>query len=104
VTGAEDSSLEAVADPLVEPVADPSPEAVADPSVEPVETTVPFLRVVKGDPTPDELAALVAVLASLGGPVQTPAPPATVWNAPRRLHRVVHPYGAGGWRASGLPR
>jgi hypothetical protein len=74
-----------------------------NPSVEPVETTTPLLRVVKGDPTPEELAALVTVLASLrapaAGPRRTPE-----WHTPRRLHRVVAPHGPGGWRASGLPR
>ena len=64
----------------------------------------PFLRVVKGDPTPEELAALVAVLASLGGPA-APAPRRTPeWNAPQRLHRVPQHHAPGGWRASGLPR
>ncbi len=66
--------------------------------------TTPFLRVVTGDPTPEELAALVGVLASLGGPAPSPLRRTTDWNAPRRLHRVVHPHGPGGWRASGLPR
>ena len=71
---------------------------------EPPVESPPFLRIVKGDPSPEELAALVGVLASLGGP--SPAPPRRTpdWNAPRRLHRVVHPHGPGGWRASGLPR
>jgi hypothetical protein len=64
----------------------------------------PFLRVVKGDPTPDELAALVAVLASLGGSQDSPSQPVPEWNAPRRLHRVVQPHGPGGWRSSALPR
>jgi Acyl-CoA carboxylase epsilon subunit len=68
------------------------------------ETGGPFLRVVKGDPTPEELAALVTVLASLGGPTTAPARRTPDWSAPRRLHRVVHPHGPGGWRASGLPR
>ncbi len=68
------------------------------------DDTVPFLRIVKGDPTAEELAALVGVLASLGSPA--PAPPRRTpdWNAPRRLHQVVHPHGPGGWRSSGLPR
>ncbi len=66
--------------------------------------SLPVLRVVTGDPTPEELAALVGVLASLGG-VGAAAPRRTPeWNAPRRLQRVVHPHGPGGWRASGLPR
>jgi hypothetical protein len=64
----------------------------------------PFLRVVKGDPTPEELAALVGVLASLGGRAAEPPRRTPDWNAPRRLHRVVHPHGPGGWRSSGLPR
>jgi len=65
---------------------------------------VPFLRVVKGDPTPEELAALVTVLASLGGPAATTPRRTPEWNAPRRLHRGPHPHGPGGWRASGLPQ
>jgi hypothetical protein len=64
----------------------------------------PLLRVVTGEPTPDELAALVTVLASLGGP-SAPAPRRTpMWNAPRRLVRATHRHGVGGWRASSLPR
>ena len=72
------------------------------PAVEPVETT-PFLRVVKGNPTPEELAALVSVLASLAGPTAAGPRRTPEWNAPRRLHRVVAPHGPGGWRASALP-
>lgn len=69
----------------------------------------PLLRVVRGQPTDVELAALVAVLASLGGHAAAPTrrtPPGGTaqWNAPRRLQRVVHRHGLGGWRASGLPR
>jgi hypothetical protein len=64
----------------------------------------PFLRVVQGDPTPEELAALVAVLASLGGPAAAPPRRTPEWNAPRRLHRLPQAHGAGAWRASGLPR
>jgi len=62
----------------------------------------PFLRVVKGDPTPEELAALVTVVASLGGPAVAPRR-TPEWNAPRRLHRDPQPHGPGGWRTSGLP-
>jgi hypothetical protein len=66
--------------------------------------TTPLLQGVEGDPTPEELAALVAVVAALGS-AATPAPRRTPeWNAPRRLHRVPLPHGQGGWRASGLPR
>jgi hypothetical protein len=67
--------------------------------------SAPFLRIVKGDPTPEELAALVAVLAATSSAAWSPpSRPTPAWNAPRRLHRVVHPHGPTGWRASGLPR
>jgi hypothetical protein len=63
----------------------------------------PVLRVVKGDPTPEELAALVAVVASLGGPAAPTARRMPVWNAPARLQRRVLRPGLGAWRGSGLP-
>jgi hypothetical protein len=67
------------------------------------DDTTPLLRVVKGDPTPEELAALVAVIAALGSS-SAPAPRRTPeWNSPRRLHRVPQHHGPDGWRSSGLP-
>jgi len=64
----------------------------------------PLLRVVKGDPTPEELAALVGVIASLGG-AATPAPRRTSeWSAPHRKLRVTFPAGPAGWRSSSLPK
>jgi hypothetical protein len=74
-----------------------------EPTDDSAEERAAFLRVDRGDPTPDELAAVVAVLASLGGPVAAPARRTPEWNAPRRLHRFPHAPGPGGWRASGLP-
>jgi hypothetical protein len=72
---------------------------------EPAEpATQPLLRVVKGDPTDEELAALVAVLASLGVPEATPARRTPEWNHHRRMQRVVLRPGPGAWRASSLPR
>jgi len=68
------------------------------------ERPAPFLRIVKGDPTPEELAALVGVLGTLDGATPAPPRPTPQWNAPWRLHPVVHPSGPGAWRASGLPR
>jgi hypothetical protein len=63
----------------------------------------PVLQVVKGDATPEEIAALVAVLASLGG--EAPAPRRTPqWSAPSRKLRTTLPHGPGGWRSSALPR
>ncbi len=78
----------------------PVPEPPA--SVEPVETT-PLLRIVKGDPTPEELGALVAVVAALGGPAAPATRRTPVWNAPARMQRRVLRQGPGAWRSSGLP-
>ena len=62
------------------------------------------LRVVKGEPTPEELAALVAVVsakAAAAGETQ-PARPSN-WAAYWRSVRTPLPAGPGAWRASGLP-
>jgi hypothetical protein len=70
----------------------------ADDKLEP-----PFLRIVKGDPTEEEIAALVAVLASAGGPAPE-RKPVPAWSAHGRKVRLTLPHGPGGWRSSGLPR
>jgi hypothetical protein len=65
----------------------------------------PVLRIVRGDPSPEEAAALIAVLSAAGGghaPPSVPAPPSR-WARPSDLVRApVHP-GPGGWRASAFP-
>ncbi|NYD40897.1 acyl-CoA carboxylase subunit epsilon [Nocardioides panaciterrulae] len=64
----------------------------------------PLLKVVSPNATPEEVAALVAVLASLGGE-PAPAPRRTPeWRANHRKVRRPHAHGPGGWRSSGLPR
>jgi hypothetical protein len=74
--------------------------------VQPVEPR-PVLRIVSPDATPEEVAAIVAVLASLGG---APAPERarSEWANPERGVRIspgrALPHGRGAWRASGLPR
>ena len=66
----------------------------------------PVLRVIRGDATPEEIAAVVAVLlarsaASDASSSARPAPSA--WAARSRLlRRPLHP-GPGAWRRSGLP-
>ena len=62
----------------------------------------PLLTVVRGEPTPEQLAALVAVLAARSGAAE-PAPTAAapLWSAPQ-LRTPMFP-GPGAWRASGLP-
>jgi hypothetical protein len=74
------------------------------PVVEPVETT-PVLRVVKGEPTNEELAALVAVVGALSAHATDSSTGVrrSEWSAHTRKVRGVHRHGPGGWRASGLP-
>jgi acyl-CoA carboxylase epsilon subunit len=65
----------------------------------------PLLRVVRGDATPEELAALVAVVAALGtGGGEPPRRRVPEWSAHHRKLRRSLPHGPGGWRSSGLPR
>jgi hypothetical protein len=62
----------------------------------------PLLRVVRGEPTAEELAALTVVVAALsqrrprGRPV-----PVGAWAANADTHRRPLQPGPGGWRASG---
>jgi acyl-CoA carboxylase epsilon subunit len=65
-------------------------------------TEWPFLRVVRGEPTPEELAALVAVLAARSVPAAAP-PLRPAWSDPaRRLGLTARP-GPDAWRRSALP-
>ena len=66
----------------------------------------PTLRVIRGDATPEEIAALVAVLLSRaaaddGAPPSRPAPSAWA-DRSRQLRRPLHP-GPDAWRRSALP-
>ena len=64
----------------------------------------PLLRIVSPDATPEEIAALVAVFASLGSAAEPPARRTPEWSAHHRKVRTTHAHGPGGWRSSGLPR
>ncbi|MBA3266545.1 MAG: acyl-CoA carboxylase subunit epsilon [Nocardioidaceae bacterium] len=70
------------------------------------EPEPPLLQVLKGQPTPEELAALVAVVA--GRRAAEGDEPTVVhrsdWTARERSVRGAHHVGRGGWRASALPR
>jgi len=63
----------------------------------------PFLRVVRGDATPEEIAALVTVLAAAQAATSPPRRRRPEWNHFRRAQRVTYRRGPGGWRASALP-
>lgn len=65
------------------------------------------LKIVRGQPSPEELAALVAVIAGqAAGAVDEPAAPPRVsgWTDRSRSMRSPGRPSPGGWRASALPR
>jgi hypothetical protein len=64
----------------------------------------PHLRIVKGNPSDEEIAALVAVVSSLGAAEAPSQPKQSVWSDRRALVREPMPHGPGAWRASGFPR
>jgi hypothetical protein len=67
------------------------------------EPEAPVLRVITPDATPEEVAALVAVLSALGSGGSDQPRPRSEWGDPSRMHRrPLHP-GPGGWRSSSLP-
>ncbi len=65
-------------------------------------TAHPVLRLVRGNPTPEELAVVVALLAarSAGSSHEEPTAPAppSLWSVPRLRPPLVP--GPGAWRAS----
>jgi len=66
----------------------------------------PPLFLIKGDATPEEIAALTAVLQSLAaapGPAGPPQP-RPEWAAHHRRTRPTYRSGPGGWRSSAMPR
>jgi hypothetical protein len=68
------------------------------------ENNQPVLRIVNADATPEEIAALVTVFASLGTTAAAPKRRTPEWSAHHRKVRVSLHHGPGGWRSSGLPR
>jgi Acyl-CoA carboxylase epsilon subunit len=72
-------------------------------------TAVPYLRVVRGDATAEEIAALVATLSAVAAARSAAAgnakqrPVRSNWNAPARLLHAPQPPSAGAWRRSSLP-
>ena len=67
-------------------------------------TETPYLRVVRGEPTAEELAAVVAVLAARSAAAPQPAwRPRSAWADPARRLGLTHRAGPGAWRRSTLP-
>jgi hypothetical protein len=67
------------------------------------ERHVPELRILAGNPTAEELAAVTVVLLGCRGAAEAAAPPASSrWRADARWAPTVRP-GRGAWRAAALP-
>ena len=70
------------------------------------EQSGPVLRVVRGDPTPEELAALVTVVSTMAGAARDDAPRGrgsqqpSAWNHPARLVRRPLTPSPDAWRLS----
>ena len=64
----------------------------------------PVLRVVRGEPSAEELAALVTVLAARAAAPRPPDRHRSLWRDRSRNIRPPLGAGPGAWRASGLPR
>jgi hypothetical protein len=62
------------------------------------------LRLVRGDATPEEVAAIVAVLAARGAASGSEAapPPRSAWSEPRHSLRAELVGGPDAWRRSGF--
>ncbi len=63
-----------------------------------------LLRIVRGEPTDAEVAAVVVALTARAGGAATPAPPRSLWRSRSRNIRPAVSPSPGAWRASGLPR
>ena len=63
----------------------------------------PYLRVVSGSPSADELAVVVAVLSTRSS-AQPEVPAFSLWARKSRSIRPSQRPGYGAWRASAMPR
>jgi len=73
------------------------------------ESERPVLRVVTGDATPEEIAAVIAAVAATAGEApEAPEPPVTsIWSAHGYAHRHIRATftpSRDGWRTSFWPR
>ena len=80
--------------------------AVEPGPLDPVTELLTSLRIERGHPGPEELAALTVVLTRLSSaaPLPPPPEPRSHWADRRHVLGLAPAPGPGGWRASGLPR
>lgn len=67
------------------------------------DSAAPRLRIVGGNPTPEEVAVVLAVLSRRAAPVE-PSPQFSLWARKSRMTRPAQRPGFGAWRASMMPR
>jgi len=64
----------------------------------------PLLRIVKGEPSAEEIVALTVVVAALSQRRERRRPaPIGAWAAHAKSHRRPLRHGSGGWQAAGRP-
>ncbi|WP_433713705.1 acyl-CoA carboxylase subunit epsilon [Nocardia sp. CA-084685] len=94
-TVADDDVLTAVElDLTVDPIADAVEADAPTAAPAPASAEQPFIRVIKGAPSDEELAALVCVLsaAANSAPSSGPVGPADAWGRPTLMHRGASPF------------
>ena len=64
----------------------------------------PVLRVVSGNPSDEEIAAILAVVSARGRRAAKPTPHFSLWARKSRQVRPAQRPGYGAWRASTMPR
>lgn len=73
--------------------------------MEETENSQPLLRVVSGDPTPEELAIVIALVSARAGASKPTEPKRlSLWASKGRQTRPSLGAGFGSWRASSMPR
>ncbi|MET8775491.1 acyl-CoA carboxylase subunit epsilon [Nocardia sp. NPDC050713] len=91
----EDVLTAAELDLAVDPIADEVESVTADASTPTAEAgEQPFIRIVKGSPSDEEVAALVCVLTAAANAASAPAAtgPADMWGRPTAMHRGTSPF------------
>lgn len=68
------------------------------------DVKAPLLTVVAGSPTPEELAVVIAVVATRGVRIAESTPNFSLWARKSRMTRPALRPGFGAWRASMMPR
>lgn len=75
-----------------------------DPAAVDAGATPAALRIVRGEPSAEELAAVVAVLSAAGSGAPSARSARSPWGGARRAARPVLSPGPDSWRMSAYPR